>query len=113
MVEQLICNHQVVGSTPTAGSTLKQRLSTRKAFIYAGLRRIHLYTFVNIDIFVYFYLQILTILQILQPATIKTLRAFCFRKKLTRLTQGALKSVNLVLKITHHLPTLPIVNIIS
>ena len=110
MVEQLICNHQVVGSTPTAGSTLKQRLSTRKAFIYAGLRRIHLYTFVNIDIFVYFYLQNL---QLLQPATIKTLRAFCFRKKLTRLTQGALKSVNLVLKITHHLPTLPIVNIIS
>ena len=110
MVEQLICNHQVVGSTPTAGSTLKQRLSTREAFIYAGLRRIHLYTFVNIDIFVYFYLQNL---QLLQPATIKTLRAFCFRKKLTRLTQRALKSVNLVLKITHHLPTLPIVNIIS
>lgn len=33
LVEQLICNHQVVGSSPTAGSTLKQRLPMGEAFV--------------------------------------------------------------------------------
>lgn len=36
LVEQLICNHLVVGSSPIAGSTLKKAFLNGKAFIYAS-----------------------------------------------------------------------------